>query len=328
MNSKKFTFTAFGILLFVCSTLTKNINHNEKSIYTAIDYLYWQASADQMQYAVTFPNGLTELFSVSSAIANNQQFKASPGMRAKMGYFFCDGWDAVLAWTRFKSCSFACTQGNNNSVLASGIFTLLDNVAGSAATSHWLFKLDDFDIEFGYESDIGNALTIRPYFGIKGAFINQIQSINYLGLGNGTFNAHLERKHRFISFGPRLGFDEKWYIYNNFSVLGNIATALLYGKFNLINEYSLFNATETTAGPITFDCRKRLYPMMELMLGLCWEKSCDNYPTIQAAIAYELQYWWNQSQNVSSPAALLSNGVAIPGDVKTHGLTMRLGIFF
>lgn len=322
-----------NIFLFSSCLLQGNLWNDEETrpFYTAIDYLFWRAEADQLQYALNLPEGFPNdgLFFAPQIIVSNQQFKGHSGVRAKMGYSICDDWDIAVAWTHFKNCTFSSTQGNtSNSIVAGSLVGLVQTDLASAANSSWFIKINQFDIEGGYTWCLCDALTLRPFIGIKGAFLTQAQGINYFALnGVPSSNAHIERNHKFISFGPRIGIEEQWHIVNNISVIGNLATSLLFGKFNLTNRFIISDGTRST-GPVTFDCRKELYPMMEMLLGLCWEKACEGYPLIQVAVAYELQYWWNQSQNLPSVGALISNATSVPGDLMTHGLTVRLGLRF
>lgn len=328
MNNVKLLI-AYFVLLNSVFLRTDNYFKSDESgpWYTAIDYLYWHADADQLQYAVTLSNLFDQggFLAVDTITVNNQGFKGNSGVRAKVGMFFCDDWDSSFAWTHFKQCSSSCNQGI---IIPSPMLDLINNIIATGARSNWLFILNALDLEIGHTWCTFDSVILRPYLAFKMAQIKQRQDVQYFGIGS-TENpviAKTQACNNFLGFGPNIGIDQKWYFCDSLALWGNTAAALLYGKQSTNLRY-IVTDNEGTSSPVVIGCKNRLFPMIQALLGLSWEKECECL-LFDIGIGYEVQYWWNQAQSMSSLGAIQANISFIPGDVMTHGLTVHLGLRF
>lgn len=297
-------------------------DQTEKPYYMAADYLFWKAQADQTYYAIKVPGGITDAFLLSPEIDLVEQcFKNNSGVRLKAGYSFCDNWDTRLTWTHLNSCSLSSVQ-EPNGIVATAIFQLINQLGGSGAQSIWNTKFNTVDWEFGTTRDLYETVTFRPHVGIKWGKINQNQNISYTGIA-GISEALVKKHNGFSGVGPRAGIDSQWYFCDNFSLLGNISGALVYGKFNVHADYTLADSQSLQIFKTKIvDCKKRLVPMAQMLLGLNWETSCS-CAAFDVGIGYEAQYWWNQWQSIPSVVGMIATTPG-HGDFTTHGLIASL----
>ncbi len=289
--------------------------------YLSIDYLFWKPEQEQLNFfAVTdSTNGIiTE---------GDQSFKGSSGVRAAGRFLFDTGWNVSLAWTHFTSCSSSNVQaGTDSSLIPTLIFASSGAPSCSQASSSWSVRLESADLELGQLVCPLKSFDVRPYCGIKWAKINQLQSISYTGFptSSDTLAVLMQRINTFSGVGPRVGIDETINISRCLNLVGSFSAAALYGIFNTTTPFVITTTTGTVT-PAINSCKKRLRPMLDMLLGLEWEQTCNNI-TVELGAAYEVQYWWGQWQAPS----LFGVETAIPtnGDFMTHGLTLHLGLRF
>lgn len=147
------------------------------------DFLYWQATQDQMQYAAELPGGIQNIIADVIAappllIDENLSlidpcFEYKPGFRVGLGFVpACSNWDLELEWTslheKISSHVFNEDSGIFPLTMPTGIiFTFLggDPTAfafADTATSHWDFKYDTIDLAIGRECLLASCLLFRP----------------------------------------------------------------------------------------------------------------------------------------------------------------------
>lgn len=335
MNKMGIVHIIIGLItlggFYVIEAKHDSIQNNKKSFYIGADYLFWQASEDQLQYALKIPGGFPKdgLIFASQIFTEEQTFKWNSGVRVKTMYFFCEDWDFRIIYTHFKKSSFTCTEESPNGILATTLFGLLDfgGVIGARANSNWFLNFNTVNAELEYDDWYPvYFMNVRPYIGVTWAKINQSQHINYFKLGSSELEVQVTRNNDFWSFGPRAGIDTKWYIWSDrLAIIGNMATALLHGTFNIDANYFLVNTTPPLS-PTFFDSKKRLRPMMQMLLGIHWEQPLDK-AIVEIGGGYEVQYWWNQWQVFPSGFGVVSS-ISGNGDLMVHGLVLHLGVQF
>lgn len=337
MKKMKFSrFVTCALLAAHCLNLTGNSSccHQDQSdqrFYADVDYLFWQAEASETYYAIktsgTF--GSQGFLNIDRFDIENLCFKGNSGVRAKVGYFFCNDWDTRLAYTHFNSCAFG-SVAQPDGILATAIFQLLNDFIASEARSSWTAKLNVIDWEIGNTQNFGEDFYIRPHIGIKWAQLKQLQTIEYFEIAQ-ISQALVARTNNYSGTGPGIGVDTQWCFWNNLSLIGNISGALLYGKFNIHSDYTItteppFTPETETFTPTVASCNKNLVSMAQAFLGLNWEASWD-CAAIDIGIGYEAQYWWSQWQSIPTVVGIIATTPGY-GDFTTHGLTASLGIRF
>jgi Legionella pneumophila major outer membrane protein precursor len=320
---KTVTFLAIASAL---SFIKANESGDKKTFGVAIDYLFWQALEDDLQYGVSIPGGIPPggLGFATQFSPINQKFKPGSGVRVGARYYVGSTWDLGLSWTHFKKSSFGSVTGAPSSVVATGVFTLVENNLGSQASSDWRLKFNTIDLECGREISPMPSISVRPHIGLKGARINQLQTVQYGGVPSFT-TTQVNRTNNFWAVGPRAGLDAKWNAWRGLSLIAGVSSALIYGKFDIDSRFLLANDA-VSLSPLYHDRLYRVRPTSQMLLGLGFAHSICDFD-FDLTAAYELQYWWNQWQNLPSPATL-NAGVLTHGDLMTQGLTLRLGFGF
>lgn len=298
-------------------------------LYLAIDYLHWKAEGDQLQYALNIPGGFNKdgLVFSDQIFIEQPCFKNKSGVRTVIGFAMGDNWDARALWTHYNNNPFTQIVGDPRGIFASPALGLLDTggLIGSAANTNWCLRFNTIDLELAQNWLLCESVILRPFLGFKWAQIKQRQDISYLGIEN--IGLDLIRINNFHAIGPRIGLDEKWYVWRDFSVIGTISTALVYGTFN-VNVTNIISAegVTDTLHPTFIECKKRLRPTLQILVGFGWDTLLYDDTLLEISAAFEAQQWWNQWQAPTTFATL--SGFTPNGDLMLHGLTFHFGIKF
>ena len=313
------------------------------------DFLYWQAQEDGLSPV----NQVTTVGTTSTNISTkskkkNLNFRWSPGFRVGAGARFGDdGWDLYTNWTRFY------THANKNvKVPVPAAIALLPPFGPSTflteswlegllgtpfqAHAHWKLRYNTVDLEFGRHFFLSKRLSVRPHFGLRGAFINQRYRINYnaVELANATVtavpNTNMRARNNFNGVGIRLGSDIQWHFSKHWNLLAALSASLIEGRFDLKQNFQTVRGGETSAitGPFTY--KNSFWSMrtnLEESFGLQWETffNCDKMHVAVSAL-YEFGQWFQQNELSSIrfdqiPALNTGSGAfgAIDTDTEKHG---------
>jgi hypothetical protein len=104
-------------------------------------------------------------------------------------------------------------------------------------------------------------------------------------------------KNNYWGLGPRAGIDGQMDLCHGFSVIGKIASALLYGKTetkSLIN-HVVSGAIAQTVDSSFSDDFYQLSPNLQLVFGFQWQTCfwCEKL-LYKMSASWEANYWWNQ----------------------------------
>lgn len=306
------------------------------------EYLLWKPEQDQMQFVAVGDLGLT--LNGSTIPSGNHKikiiepsFRYHSGCRLGGGYQMpCTNWDFQVAWTNLFDTVTTHASTKGKVIPITEIIGILANTNGSLghkAKSIWHFGYNTVDFEVGGSYALLSNVIMRPYFGAKVAQIRQKQNVKIHGT---LTNQHIPlilkttKKNDFSGIGPSIGVDASWRFCSQWSLFGGISGSLLYGKI----DSSIKPAA--TIGPkvISLDLKdhkkNRLRPNVNLQLGLDWDYSCycDGFQ-VKLAVAYEMQYWWNQWQCPGSAAgAITTGGRSSQGDLKLQGFSASVEVLF
>lgn len=313
--------------LYGCETC----DNSNSAFYCGVDYLYWKAEEDQLQYALNIPGGFPQS---GLAFANqidvvNPCFKGQSGVRLTAGYEFCQNWDVALAWAHLQQTSCSSIENSAFGIVATTAFGFIDFIGPVAtkALSTWCYNLNMVDFEVGREWHAMHELDLRPFLGFSWIRLNQRQTINYEGIIN-LPTATMQKTNNFSAIGPRAGIDASYYVWNNISLVATVSGALMYGTFNIKDQGFFVGENNINLSPFFAECKKRLRPTAQIILGFEWEKEVCNCADVELGIAYEVHYWWNMWQTPNSAAAATAGVNNVPGDFTTHGLTVHAGVRF
>lgn len=303
---------------------------------------YWKAHQNGMEYA--FENFSTVTAPPLTGKTERPRHKYDWGFKVGLGYVLPhDGWDVYANYTRFNghkhnchscgdtcNCSCAprtfyptylipCTTGTGTAAADGSCFTVTE------ACGKWKVRLNRLDVELGREFFVSKWLTLRPFMGLAGVIITQHNDIDYAG---GTYVAAghvIEHKMRnqFRGGGVRGGLNSQWDFAKDWSVYGNLALNLLYGKFNVKQ-----SATDETLSTGSLSTLYKINnptivgrPVADLGIGVQWEHAfADDSFFMSFNVGWEQHYYWGQNQFMrfaqgSTPSAYVEN----QGDLSLAG---------
>ncbi len=354
------------------------------------EFLWWKARETGLDFATKttyYPNssifspGSGSLIPTASSIQNNQfinnysgnvknpHFKWAPGFRVGIGFNMpFDGWDIYLNWTRLHTSEChgkAATNPTFGKIVIPEFqpFELPDqNLVYSSADPSWRLHYDSIDLELGREFYVSRRLTLRPFIGLREAWIRQKYKISTQGIGEVyttqaitidevnvflndlTVYNTVRMKNDFNGLGPRAGLNTDWYLGAGFSIFGDFGVALLLGNFDV-----QYNATAdafldpgvtvppnpgpteqfgtTTLSNGFHDTRATV----DLGLGLRYaHKFSDDRYRVRVAVGWEAHEFFSQNQFISFendilPIQLDSDGDIYPISSKLQANTERRG---
>jgi Legionella pneumophila major outer membrane protein precursor len=178
----------------------------------------------------------------------------------------------------------------------------------SAATAKWRLELNLLDGELGREFYVSRHLTLRPFIGLRGAWVNQKLNVAYQSdieaEDQEVFqdNFYIEElsgckvectkyKYYFQGVGPRAGLYSDWMLGMGFSIYGSFALNLVWGEIENHTTTNAFfcgsqasfvttNMTSLNSDSCFDTCSKLRYKqrywagkaITDLALGVQWEK--------------------------------------------------------
>lgn len=287
------------------------------------DLIYWNASQQS-----TSPWAYVQTFNVPPAatfIEPNVHFGWSPGLKVGINYEKPSFVDTKLYWTYFS------TKTHEGIVAAPNEFIIPEFFNGfttqnlfNRAQLDWKMIFNMIDAELGHTFEPIDTLGVRPFIGIKGGTINQsIHSSWQEQLLNFTvYSATEDLKNNFYGVGPSFGLDTTWHLNKNFSIRGDLSTALLWGHWNIQDTYFrpaalLGIIPEKIINSNTNNSMLGAF-MASYFLGLEWIFQAKALVTLKAG--YEMQFWSNQLR------LPMFQALPIHGDLTLQGATCGISI--
>lgn len=260
-------------------------------LWIQAELLYLNATEDCLSYTIKNKNATTTV----DGSVKNVQYDWSPGFRVGIGYNLPhDGWDMLVNWTWFRSHE----KKKNHSHTGTGLFQTQTNVASTVDTIDTLateaegrasLHLNILDGELGREFFVSKWLTLRPFMGIRGIWVNRGFGFEYdLANNQGTeIDGHTHN--RFRGAGLIGGLNTQWGLGSGWSFYGNITLALIYGVQRLHQHQD--REVGETEGRIEHlhNHWTIVRPMLDLGAGLRWDHLFDN-----DAYRIRLQLGWEQ----------------------------------
>lgn len=278
-----------------------------RDFYLHVDGLMMQAKQDGMDFAIQdsstpvdsspITNGRVEGFS-----GNNHDWDYNPGMRFGFGFYLDhDAWNLDFNWTWLNITNYehanATTAGGVEIPLWElGAATPGDQI-GARTSAVWDADYNTLDVRLAKPYYVSRYLVMKPHFGARAAWIDQHFSVDYGGTGAVTDGIGTRTIHHgnndFWGIGARAGVDSDWILGKGWCLFGNVATSILFGKFEIDQ-----NLTFPGAASQGFDIKYDYYqntPNFEIVLGLGWGMHFNkkrNHIGVKAA--YEFHEWWDQ----------------------------------
>jgi hypothetical protein len=270
------------------------------------EWLYWRTRQEGMEFAT----------------AKKVDFDFQSGFRVGLGVHLPhDRWDIYVNYTRFNPEGSESASGSLYPLfLFEGAGAQGPSVA--EAHAHWKIEFQNLDVEIGRAVYIAKTLVLRPFFGLKGAWIDQDAHLRYEGgfiPSEQTFRTHFEND--FKGAGPLIGVESNWLIGAGFSFFGDFAAALIIGHFD--NEQKQHQLGGVQVVDLNSDFNL-VSPTMQIIAGLAWDRNFNKERWhVGLSAGFESQYWWSQNQTEQFTDKDFPIYVREKGDLAFYGLTLR-----
>lgn len=316
--------------------------HDCGGFYFTGEFLYFQTYEDDLTYTsivtTVSPSFIpTDLFKEEF---EEIDFDWDPGVRLGVGYNFpCDGWDLYVDWMYISTSPTASITLDEPSLSLIQV-TDPDNATdkelfgcSTSAKTKWEMTLNAVDLELGRHYCTGCILSVRPFIGLKFAWIDQSVNTFYGDIYLFEFgmqtdfvgDSRFKGSGDFWGIGPRFGVDTHWELGCGFAIFGDLSGALLSGSFDMKGEIISENPTldpSHVVQKISRSSRARIRTEAEIKVGIEWTTCfCDCY-LFNASLGYEFQCYWRQLQ-IPIPAVPFSHA-----DLQLHGLVAGLRFDF
>lgn len=240
-----------------------------------------------------------------------------------------DQWDTQFYYTWFRTRGSDHVSSAPGSVFSAFLGNFyVDNADGAGisgiayqkASILWTIRFNMFDWELGRAFWISKALSLRPFIGIKGGWIDQSIHSKWenpsLSPFDPVFNTGRENlRNNFWGLGPSAGFDTKWNLIvcknHSFSLFGDVSGAIMWGHWTFKDLYKNDIDQEVSIKTSHFNSGAT---MLRTMMGLGWDVnfSHDRFH-FSTKLGYEMQFWLDQLQFYSFDTGRLNNELTLQG---------------
>lgn len=320
----------FFILLVIFSAHIPIEPVHASKPFVFAELLYWQPreGGDENWAQYITPKGAEQSITLYDA-----PFKFNPGFRVGIGS------DLVLYYTYYQTNAENHASGDIYSAYLGNYFANNTNGANfgpfyDSANMRWDFTFQSIDLELGRKFPIDKILILRPFVGLKTAFINQKIDTNWYGpkttdifgiiIPITTFSTATENlKQDFFGIGPSLGLDTTWPLYqstnHNFNLIGNLSAALLWGHWSFSDQYENNTPVSITVDTDSFNGAETV---VRGILGFEWSNKFSQHD-LTIRLNYEAQLWMNQIQFYTLSTGRMNNLMSIQGANLGFNLSFR-----
>ena len=301
-------------------------------LFITVAGFYWNAHQDGMEYAidnqvenpdvtnVPIESGTdTKIIALNNLINAEYEtpnFKWDFGFKVGLGYCSpCDGWDIGILWTwyRGKATDHIEAEIDDNHTLLP-LWSAFAPVQGSVlyATdieTHWKLQLNLVDIELGRNFWTSKYLAIRPFVGIRIAYLEQDWNIQHKGgvwsertaaILQPAFNNEVGIDNDFKGVGLRAGLDTTWNFGCGWALYGNWAASIVYGRFSIDHDEENRRASDPHEKIKVAEWEESFRAsraMLDLALGIQWSTMfCDCQYGFMIALGWEHHLFFDQNQ--------------------------------
>jgi hypothetical protein len=310
-------------------------------VFISGEFLWMKACQDDMVYAVCLDHAPATPTAnlINSGKTERWRGKWGPGFRIGLGYNTPhDGWDLDLKWMRYYSthskdnhtergdCGCDCAPcpvcpGFFNPVFfpkdyresATGVFPYVTEIT----SNRWKLRINELTLQLGREFFVSKWMTIRPYAGIKAAWVRQRARVTYSGgpyvtplnaagivLGLGGADAlRISNKNNWWGVGLQGGLDGQWGLGYGLSIYSRANLAILWGRHRVHQTHNLENTAVSLddCTPTQMQKWKNKFcsfkPIAEVALGLRYDTTfSDNAWGFGIWAGWEHHYYWSQNK--------------------------------
>jgi hypothetical protein len=301
------------IFIFLCM---QPICASAEGFAAIADLLLLRASEES---AATWATFVKETGRTTDLDATNVDLEWDPGFRLGTEYESKNNvWDSELYWTYVPSKANSKFGIGRQIVVPEFFSGFLSGNIFFGAKMDWRITVNMVDFAVGHKFAAGNGLTIRPSIGVKTGTIYQTINCSWYA---DIYTATEYVKHNFAGIGPSFAVDTRWNVYKGFSLMGDFATAFMWGNWRIKDTYQrpaalgLVTATTITT---SMNNSKLGTMMFAYVLGLEWKYTGRSDVTLQ--LGYEMQLWTNQLRLTTFQQ------LPVHGDLTLQGGTCRIRV--
>ena len=316
------------------------------------ELLVWKATQDDMAYAVQLDQNPT-INGFNSGKVKNWRGKWAAGFRVGLGYNMAhDGWDIDAYWTHFNMHGKSEEDDNECECVAifQPVFQPKDFNNGNttavfvleAEARKWKLDINMVDLEMGREFFVSKWLTLRPFVGLRGAWVRQKFEVEYAG--NGTFASNYttllagansvdfeSMKTHMWGVGPRAGLNTQWGVGSGVSFYGNLALSTVWGRTKVTEVANAQNEVAATEAEIEHFSNKfsATRAILDLALGLRYDTTfADDSWAWGIWAGWESHYFWSQNKLFNFGGHSNGEFYQYDGDLATNGVTIGMSFDF
>ena len=286
------------------------------------DFIYWRADEDGLEYGTKMKAGpIIGVESQTKTRFLDLDFQWDPGVRVGLGYTFdhFDCWKLDLNWTHLHSHAqnrssargIESQIGKVDTIVSPWVNLLFELRAGaSEASAHWDLHYDTIDLDFGKNLRLSRRFSANPYFGFRGAILDQNYKVRYKNVfilaesaPSFTRSVRFKAKNDFKAFGLRGGTELMCHLSENWHIFSELSASVLYGKFSVRmkneNDQGLGQG-DVPPMPIDFtttDKLRRTRFNFEEAIGLGYDAFFNDCRyRLRLRFAYEASQWPSQNE--------------------------------
>ena len=286
------------------------------------------------------------------SITNNgesliQDFNYNLGFKAGAA-ICCSDWTLNAEYTRFNettSTNQTTTITPNPIVSGStGIWALNNwflqqatngsSISASTIASDWNLGLQFADLTMGHCYYENKNVSLTPFFGIRGAWINQnldiaIKIPSYVVTNVVQSPTSSYNNSKSWAIGPRTGFDAAYLLRHGFKLEGSAGTSLLFTRYTNVNHSEQLATSTTAEYSIQLNSINCVRPELDLSIGLGWGTYADDKKYfVDISVKYDFLVLWQQNMMRKLVDQANIGSGANAGDLYLQGLNVSACIYF
>ena len=311
-------------------------------LFFTADWLIWQGQENGLGYAVKTKEEQPLDTALYNSSVKDLHFDWDFGFRVGLGYNLPhDGWDLSSSWTWFQNNASGHASEGNGRLLASNVFAPMgSDVEGYESIKSKLnVKLNMIDLDLGREFFVSKWMTLRPFMGLRTAWIRQHLNTTYYSplpseIHDTISSVYTKAKNNYWGLGLRGGLNTQWGLGAGVSLFGNAAVSILNGFFS-VNDYEAtqFEDGKHNDAVSNSDSFRVGRVISELAMGLRWDTMFANdrcHFGIQAGWEQLMFFGQNQFKHFLSNDSFSNAGsfFANQGDLTFQGWTLAVRLDF
>ncbi len=325
--------------------------NNRPAVSLDVSFLYYLIAEDGLDLAnsaAVVTSGVSEgdVIAIQNSRCLTQSFKYAPGFKVGAGALWKD-LDLNLEYTWL--CQTTTQMKGAPSVdpsLGSGLW-ILNNwfqqtstsgqpIAATSVFSHWRMNINLIDLTIKRPIYEGCSLALLPFFGVRGAIINQYLNVTidaspYVITNLATSQSTSHNLSRSWGVGPIVGSDFYWFLPKHFRVEGEGMVCLFFTQFSAIkhSENVVSASSQPSQLSVQLSDTNCIRPQIGLSLGLGWGKYLrEGKSYFDLAATYDFYLFWQQNMMRKLMDQTLAGTGAGAGDLYLQGLDITGSFYF